>query len=103
VERDWYRGVMLKLADAIESRPGEFLQLVDSELDAVILRLEDLRKAGGMSGFSVKKGLNVLNELRNRLEVAQNAQDVRAAFVELDSVRDMVDEAVQTISDRDGS
>lgn len=101
MERDWYRGVMLKLADAIESQPGEFLSVMDSELDEVILRLEDLRKLGGMSGFGLKRGLDVLNDLRGRLEVARNAQEVRAAFLDLDALRDLVNEAAQTIADQE--
>lgn len=103
MERDWYRGVMLKLAEAVDSRPDEYLARVDSELDEVILRLEDLRKSGAMSGFGVKRGLDVLNDLRGRLEIARNSQEVRAAFLDLDAIRDLVDEAVQTLADRDGA
>jgi len=101
VERDWYRRVMLKLADARESRPDEFLQVVDSELDGVILQMDELRRTGGMSGFSQKRALNMLNELRGRLERARNSHEVNTAFLELDEVRDLVDEAAQAIADRD--
>ena len=101
VERDWYRRVMMKLVDARESRPEDFLSVLDSELDEVIHRLEGLRTAGAMSGFGVKRGLNLLNDLRSRLEVAQNGQEVRQAFFDLDGVRDLVDEALQTIADRE--
>ena len=102
VERDWYRRVMLKLADARETRSGsEYLSEVDSELDAVIMKMEELRRTGGMSGFSVKRGLAMLNDLRGRLENARNPHEVTSAFLELDSVRDLVDEALQSVSDRD--
>lgn len=102
MERDWYRGLMLKLADARETRShSEYLSDIDSELDAVIMKLEEFRKSGGLSGYSVKRGLNLLNDLRDRLENAKTAHEVNAAFMENDSVRDLVDEALQTISDRD--
>jgi hypothetical protein len=101
VERDWYRRVMLKLADAKESRPGEYLSMVDSELDELIMRMDDLRRAGAMSGFSEKRGINILNELRGRLEKARNAHEVNSAFLELDAVKDLVDEAAEAIADRD--
>lgn len=101
MERDWYQRVMLKLADARETRPEEFLAMVDSELDEVIMRLEDLRVGGGMSSFGIRRGLNILNELRGRLESARNGQEVRAAFLALDEVRDLVADALQVIDDRD--
>ena len=101
VERDWYRRAMLKLADARESRPDEYLSLVDSELDELILRMDDLRKSGGMSGFSQKRGIDMLNDLRGRLENARNPHEVSSAFLDLDSLRDLVDEAAQVLADRD--
>ena len=102
VERDWYRRVMLKLADAREIRShSEFLSEVDSELDAVIMQLEQLRTAGGLSGFSVKRGLSMLNELRGLLEIAKTAHEVNVAFQKLDAVRDIVDDAIHTIAERE--
>ena len=101
VERDWYRRAMLKLADVRESRPEEFLSEVDSELDELILRIDDLRKSGGMSGFSQKRAINILNDLRGRLENARNAHEVNCAFLELDAVKDLVDEAAQVLADRE--
>jgi hypothetical protein len=101
MERDWYRGVMLKLVDARETRPDEYISILDSELDEVIMRLETLRREGGMSNFGVKKGLNLLNDLRSRLENARNGQEVRAAFLELDEVKELVEEALETLAGRD--
>lgn len=93
---------MLKIADARETRShSEYLSEVDHELDSVIMKLEGYRKTGGLSNYSVKKGLNLLNDLRSRLENARNAHEVNAAFMENDGVRDLVEEALQTISDRD--
>ena len=101
MERDWYRRVMLKLAEARESPEGDFLQTLDSELDDLSMGLEDLRKQGGMTSYSVKRGLNLLNDLRGKLENAQNGQDVRQAFFEVDAVRDLIEEARQAVADRE--
>lgn len=92
---------MLKLADVRETRSNsEFLMEIDGELDAVIMKLEELRKSGGLSGYSVKRGMNLLNDLRGKLENARNPHDVNAAFMETDALRDLVDEALQTLSER---
>lgn len=93
---------MLDLADCRERMThSEYLTEVDSQLDAVIMKMEELRRAGGLSGFSVKRGLQMLNELRDRLEKAKNAHEVNAAFLDLDAVKDLVDEALETIAERE--
>lgn len=92
---------MLKLADARETRSNsEFLMAIDGELDAVIMKLEELRKSGGLSGYSVKRGMNLINDLRGKLESARKPHDVNAAFLETDALRDLVDEALQTLGER---
>lgn len=97
MERDWYRRVMLKLVDVREYRGEDYLRAVDSELDELVLRLDELRRAGGMTGLSVRRGLNMLSELRSRLEVAVNSQEVRQAFTEFDAVKGLIEEAEQVL------
>ena len=93
--------MMLKLADAREAgSQSEYINALDGELDAVNMKLEELRRSGSMTGFSVKRALNMLNELRGRLEEAKNPHEVNAAFLDLGSVRELIEEALQTLADR---
>jgi hypothetical protein len=86
---------MVLLADARDSQPDGFLREVDEQLDGLAFRLDELRRAGALSGLGQRRGLNLIAELRSRLEAARNGQDVRQAFHDLDGVRGVVDEAEQ--------
>lgn len=100
MERDWYRRLMMKLADAREVSPGEYVALLDSELDDLAMKLDGFRRRGSITSLTLKKGLNLLSELRSRLELAQSGPAVRHIFLESNQLQVLVDEVVEVSDDR---
>jgi hypothetical protein len=97
MERDWYRRVMLKLVDAKDTRADEYLQILDSELDEIVLRLDEVQRAGGFSAFTQRRAYNMLTEMRSRLEVVRNGHEVRQVFMEETALEQILEDAAATL------
>lgn len=95
MERDWYTRAMLVLATAFDQADEPFLGRVDSVLDDMTMGLGRFQKDGVLSGLSLRRTLNLVSDLRSRLEAARSAQDVRQAFHDCERLREIVDEARQ--------
>lgn len=93
MERDWYTRSMMKLATAFDDRETPFLTNVDAVLDDISMGLGRHQQEGILSGLGVRRALNILSDLRGRLESARNAGDVRQAFHDCERLREIVDEA----------
>lgn len=101
MERDWYRRLMLKLAEVRDTgSASEFLTILDSELDDLGIQLDGYRRGGIFSGFTLKRGLNLLADLRGKLEICRNGSEVRHVFLEVDDLRNLVDESLEAAEER---
>jgi hypothetical protein len=97
MERDWYRRVMMKLMDARETRADEYLQILDSELDEMVMRLDEVRREGAFTSLTQRRGLNLVTDLRSRLEMARNGHEVRQIFLDSTGLEELLEDAMVTL------